>query len=142
MVEGCNGGGFTMESLAEAGVARVLLGQDLDRDGNVEAWVGRAIYDAHGAASEFGFDRVSPELCSSHLQPVTCPRGPPHMRGIGGRSQGDDEHARERIPAGDPTSSCGAADRARAEGDAGFSAAGARPPRTRSCKELRWRDTQ
>src|SRR5712692_9168330 len=32
-------------------------------------------------------------------------------------------------------------ERARAEGDAGFSAAGARPPRPRSCKELRWRDT-
>jgi len=43
--------------------------------------------------------------------------------GIGGRSQGDDEHARERIPAGAPASSCGAADRARAGDDAGFSAA-------------------
>jgi len=52
---------------------------------------------------------------------------PLQMRGIGGRSQGDDEHARERIPPGVPASSCGAADRARAGVDAGFGAFGARP---------------
>ncbi len=50
------------------------------------------------------------------------------MRGIGGRSQGDDEHARERIAQ--------MRDRARAGVDAGFSAVGARPPRPRRSKEL------
>ena len=63
--------------------------------------------------------------------------GPPQIRGIGGRSQGDDEHARERIAS--------MRDRARAGVDAGFSALsrgpreiadfvgwdGARPPRPR-----------
>lgn len=43
------------------------------------------------------------------------------MRGIDGRSQGDDEHVRERIP--------WMRDRARTGDDAGFSADGARPSR-------------
>jgi hypothetical protein len=33
------------------------------------------------------------------ISDIRCPalRGSPHIRGIGGRSQGGDEHARERI---------------------------------------------
>src|SRR5438445_1995849 len=70
---------------------------------------------------------------------------PPQIRDIGGRSQGDDEHVRERIVLGSPPRGGGAADRTRAGGDAGFSAhlgvpaaspysvgcVGARPPRAR-----------
>src|SRR5713101_1060868 len=53
---------------------------------------------------------------------VSCSGTSSPRRGLGGRSQGADEHVRERIAAGAPASSCGAADRASAGGDAGFSA--------------------
>src|SRR5712691_8628731 len=42
--------------------------------------------------------------------------------GLGGRSQGADEHVRERLLLGSPPRGGGAADRASAGGDAGFSA--------------------
>src|SRR5260370_35509686 len=67
---------------------------------------------------------LSPKVLTSSVPEAVGPQ----IRGIGGRSGGDDEHARERIPAGDPTSSCGAADPARAGGDDGFSAALVVPP--------------
>ena len=69
MVEGRNGGRLAMESLAEARVARVLLGQHLDGDGNLEARMRRPVHHAHGAAPELSLNRILAELCRTHPWP-------------------------------------------------------------------------
>ena len=39
MVEGCDGGRLAMKALAEARIARVLLGEHFDRHGDLQAWM-------------------------------------------------------------------------------------------------------
>jgi hypothetical protein len=62
VVQSGDGGGFSVEALPEARVARILLGENLDRNRDLEPWMGGSIDDAHRAAPEFGFDRIAPEL--------------------------------------------------------------------------------
>ena len=69
MVEGRHGGRLTMESLAEARVARVLLGQHLDGDGDLQARVRRPVHHAHGSAPELSLNRILAELCGTHPWP-------------------------------------------------------------------------
>ena len=57
---------LAVEALAKVRVARVLLGQDLDGHRDLEAWVRRAVDDAHRAPAKFRLDRVFPELRRGH----------------------------------------------------------------------------
>ncbi len=69
MVEGGDGGRFAVESLAEACVARVLLGQHLDGNRDLKARVRRPVHDAHGSAPEFSLNWILAELCGTHPGP-------------------------------------------------------------------------
>ncbi len=60
VVEGSHGGGLAVEALAEAGVARVLVGEDFDRDRDLEPGMGRSIDHSHCASPQLGLDRVPP----------------------------------------------------------------------------------
>jgi len=59
VVQGRDRGRLAVKALAEAGVARVLVGQDLDRDRDLEAGMGRAVHHSHRAPPQLGFDRVA-----------------------------------------------------------------------------------
>ena len=62
MVERRDGGRLTVESLAEVGVARVLLGQHLDGNRYFQARMRGAINDTHRSSPELRLDRVLSEL--------------------------------------------------------------------------------
>src|ERR1700694_2017876 len=70
VIERGHGRGFPMEALAEAGVARVLRGQGLDGNRDLEAWMRRAVDHAHRAAPELRFNRIPAELCRTHPWPM------------------------------------------------------------------------
>ena len=62
MVQAGHGPRFALEALAQVGVGREMLGQDLEGDGAVEPRVLRAVDLAHPARPEGGQDLVGPEL--------------------------------------------------------------------------------
>ena len=86
VVQGSHRGRLAVEALAEAEVARILLGEHLDGDRDIEPRVGRAVHHAHGATSQLGLDRVPPELSGAHLRSM--PEGTRHSSHLGAPSAG------------------------------------------------------